>query len=55
MKLAVIITALCMHIMSWTDNGYITYALNQTKQPFSLGFLAFLTMQTPSSGQRNNM
>lgn len=34
MKLAVIITALCMHIMSRTDNGYITYALNQTKQPF---------------------
>lgn len=38
MKLAVIITALCMHITSWTDNGYITYVLNQTKQPFPLGF-----------------
>lgn len=38
MKLTVTITALCMHIMSWTDNGYFTYALKQTKQPFPLGF-----------------
>lgn len=46
MKLNMITMAFCMHMMSWTDNGYVTTTLKQSGVS-----LVFMTMQTPSSGQ----
>lgn len=54
MKLTVIITAL--YALRVLDRQWIHYLCSQPDQAtFSLGLLAFLTMHTPSSGQRNNM
>lgn len=55
MKLTIISTALCVHIMSWTDNGYTTYALHQTKQPFPLGFWLSWQCTLPLVVKKNNM
>lgn len=51
-KLRLITMTFSMHIILWADNGCVINILKQPRFLFS-GFLAFMTMWTPSSGQSN--